>query len=378
MGLRISKRIKIAPGVNLNIGKRSTGVSFGGKGLRYTLNSSGRRTTTASIPGTGIYYSTTAGGKKRSKAHSKYNSSKAKADKLRREKEKAATEKQKQVELEYAKAAVEEYEDRITAIKSLHIEHEDPVDWEAIYRVAAPFQNPSINPGPRETEARNKYANYKPGFFAKHFKFAEDGNQQYYKNMIEKGIEDDRKQYTEWKNLNTLAEGAINRDIDTMLNIVEELAPFEDLTEFGSGFEVGFLTQSAAEVEFTIMADTVVPEEVKSLTATGKLSVKPLAKGKRLDLMQDYVCSCVLRIAGDLFAILPIDYVYVHAMDTFTDTSIGNTEAKDIVSVCVDRNAFNKLKLEAIDPSDAMANFVCNMAFLKTKGFKPVQRVNKG
>lgn len=375
MGLRIKKSIKIAPGVNLNLGKKSAGLSFGTKGLRYSVNSSGRRTKTVGIPGTGISYSTTSGGKRRSKSHSKYNSSKAKAERIQKEKEKAAAEKQKQLDLEYAKAAVEEYEDHITAIKTIHVEHEDPIDWRQIYNTSEPFPDPYKFPGPKEAKARQKQESYKPGFFAKRFKFAEDVNQQYYQNLIEKGQQEDRKQYDEWKNLHTLAEGAINGDTDTMLEITENMAPFEDLTEFGSGFEIGFLNSNIAEVEFSIMADTVVPTEAKSLTATGKLSVKQLAKGKRLDIMQDYVCSCILRIAGDLFAILPIGGVFIHAMDTFIDTSIGNTEAKDIVSVFIDRSTFNKLNLEAIDPSDAMQNFKCNMTFLKTKGFKPVSRL---
>jgi len=52
MGLRISKSFKIAPGVRVRVNTKSTSVSFGGKGLRYTVNSRGRRTTTARIPGT--------------------------------------------------------------------------------------------------------------------------------------------------------------------------------------------------------------------------------------------------------------------------------------------------------------------------------------
>lgn len=375
MSLRINKRIKIAPGVSMNLGKRSAGISFGGKGLRYTLNSSGHRTATVGIPGSGIYYSTTSGGKRRSKNHSKYASSKAKANQLQKEKEKAAAKKQKQLDMEYAKASVQEYEDHITAIKTIHVEHEDFIDWKSIYNVAAPFPDPYKFPGPKEAAALQQQKSYKPGFFAKRFKFAEDTNQRYYQTLIENGRKEDRKKYDDWKNLHILAEGAVTGDTDIMLDIVENLAPFEDLTEFGSGFEIGFLNSNIAEVEFSIMADTVVPTEVKSLTATGKLSVKPLAKGKRLDIMQDYVCSCILRIAGDIFAILPIGGVFIHAMDTFIDTSIGNTEAKDIVSVFIDQATFNKLNLEAVDPSDAMQNFKCNMTFLKTKGFKPVSRL---
>lgn len=64
MGLRYRKSIKIAPGVRLNINKKSASVSVGGKGLRYTVNSNGRKTKTVGIPGTGLSYSETSSGKK--------------------------------------------------------------------------------------------------------------------------------------------------------------------------------------------------------------------------------------------------------------------------------------------------------------------------
>jgi hypothetical protein len=53
--------VKIAPGVRLNVNKRSVGVSFGPRGARYSINSDGRRTRSVGIPGTGISYRDQAG-----------------------------------------------------------------------------------------------------------------------------------------------------------------------------------------------------------------------------------------------------------------------------------------------------------------------------
>lgn len=64
MGLRYRKSIKIAPGVRLNVNKKSVGVTVGGKGLHYTVNSKGQTTKTVGIPGTGLSYSKTSSGKK--------------------------------------------------------------------------------------------------------------------------------------------------------------------------------------------------------------------------------------------------------------------------------------------------------------------------
>ena len=62
MGLRFKKSFKIAPGIKVNVGKKSSSVTFGGKGAHYTVNSSGKRTSSVDIPGTGISYVNTSRG----------------------------------------------------------------------------------------------------------------------------------------------------------------------------------------------------------------------------------------------------------------------------------------------------------------------------
>lgn len=64
MGLRFRKNIKILPGVKLNLGKKSAGVSVGTTGARYSVNSSGRKTSTVGVPGTGLSYSKSSSSKK--------------------------------------------------------------------------------------------------------------------------------------------------------------------------------------------------------------------------------------------------------------------------------------------------------------------------
>lgn len=60
MGTRFRKSFKIAPGVKLNINKKSIGVSAGVKGARVSVNSKGRVTKTVGIPGTGLSYTDTS------------------------------------------------------------------------------------------------------------------------------------------------------------------------------------------------------------------------------------------------------------------------------------------------------------------------------
>ena len=55
MGLRLFRRIKIAPGISLNLSKSGLSASAGVRGARVTLGPRGVRRTVG-VPGTGISY----------------------------------------------------------------------------------------------------------------------------------------------------------------------------------------------------------------------------------------------------------------------------------------------------------------------------------
>ncbi len=58
MGFRFSRRIRILPGVRLNLSKSGVSTSIGGRGAWLTFGKRGTRATVG-IPGTGLSYSTT-------------------------------------------------------------------------------------------------------------------------------------------------------------------------------------------------------------------------------------------------------------------------------------------------------------------------------
>lgn len=75
MGIRFRKSFKIAPGIKLNLNKKSAGITLGTRGAHYTLNSKGTRTSSVGIPGTGLSYTETSGGTKNTKSTTQSNSS---------------------------------------------------------------------------------------------------------------------------------------------------------------------------------------------------------------------------------------------------------------------------------------------------------------
>jgi hypothetical protein len=58
LALRFRKSFRIAPGVKLNIGRKSLSASFGQRGACYTTGTAGRRLTLGP-PGTGLFWTTT-------------------------------------------------------------------------------------------------------------------------------------------------------------------------------------------------------------------------------------------------------------------------------------------------------------------------------
>ncbi len=362
MGLRMRKSIKIAKGVRLNFGKTGASVSFGTRGLRHTIHSSGRRTSSVGIPGTGISYVTTTSGKRKySEAYT------------RREQIQVQKQQEKLNEIEQNRLAVEEYNNYIEIIKGLHKECDEHIDWQHIYSLKEPFDPEGI--GPKEAKALKELEDYRPSLMEKIIKSMAEKKRKELEEKVSKARQEDRKDYEAWKNLHELAGGILNGDIEAYLQVIGELNPLDDLLEFGSDFEFGMDDPSTMVVEFTVKSSTVVPTYSLSLTNTGKLSRKNLTKTAYYDLVQDYVASTAIRIARDVFALLPLDQVVVHVVDNILNTQTGYEEERTILSVIFEREVLEKLNFEGIDPSDALANFRHNMKFLKTKGFQPVERI---
>lgn len=61
MGLRFRRRVRLAPGLRLNLSKRGASVSVGEHGATLNVGRRGKRATVG-LPGTGISYSARVGG----------------------------------------------------------------------------------------------------------------------------------------------------------------------------------------------------------------------------------------------------------------------------------------------------------------------------
>ncbi len=371
MGLNFRKSIKICKGVSLNLSKSGVGVSVGTKGARASINTSGRSSVRVGIPGTGLSYTASSGSKRKTTKKRSYSSSaRKKQEELARKKEQLA--EQKATELEQNRLKVEEHENYLDLIRSVHKECEEPIDWQAMRDAPAPFEKGK--PGPAEQGTAAEYANKKPGFFSSFFGGAEK-QQRAQEEAIAAAKAADAEAYAEWEESKAFAERILKGDTDAYLEALETANPFEDFADYGSDLEFGTDTPGQMEIEFRVLSKEVVPEQTLSLTQTGKLSEKAMTKTMYYDIMQDYVCSAAIRLARELFSVLPVDYVMVHAVDGVLDTSTGNDEEFTLLSVLFTREGFNGCNFDRIDASDCVERFTHNMGFGKTTGFHPVPRL---
>lgn len=362
MGLRFRKSIKIAPGIRLGIGTGGASLSFGGKGCRYSINTRGRSRVSA-----GPFSFSSSSKKRRSRS---YNSSAyAKQAKIKKE-----LQKQKLEELEKNKLIVEQYETYVDMIQNVHRECDESINWNNIANEPEPF--PKGMPGPKEQEAQKQHANFKPRFYEKWLPSMGDKRNDKLKDAVATARQDDLEDYETWEESISFAKRILSGDIEGYYEAIQEANPFEDLTDFGSGFEFGTENPQVMEIEFMVKSEDVVPKTSKSLTKTGKVSEKNLTKTMYYDITQDYVCSCSIRLAREIFALLPVQRIIVHATDTILNTATGHDEEQTILSVGFTREEFENTDFDRIDASDFVERFQHNMNFKKTGGFSPINRLS--
>lgn len=357
MGLRVRKSIQICKGVRLNFGATGASVSFGAKGLRHTIHTSGRSTSSIGIPGTGISYVKTHGGKRK-----KTTAQKQPAPNRQIGKGMAGSEQQ----------SVDEYNNLIDTIRGIHKNCDEYINWQDIKTAKEPFFENEI--GPKQAKAIEELQNYNPGFFEK----IKSGNKKLeLEKTVEQAAKNDLEDLENQKMLHNLAERVLNGDIEAYLDVIYEMHPLDDLIDFGSDFEFGADNPDTIEVEFSVKTEETVPAYSLSLTKTGKLSRKDLTKTAYFSLVQDYISSCTMRIARDVFALLPVKTVVVHAVENKINTQTGHQENMVILSVLFERDILNGLNFEAVDPSDALNNFWHNKDFRKTSGFMTVNKIER-
>lgn len=290
----------------------------------------------------------------------------------------------KMTALARAKHEVDLHESHIASLLSVHKQCTEPIDWHKVLDTPSPAE--PIRSNAREALALQHLNGYSPGLLDRLFDRVEqrrkalehnvgvarqqDGDQ--YKFDLAKHAEE----MAEWEETRNFSQQVIDGDPQALLEAVRQCDPFSDIKDLGSSVEFAASAGPTIVAEFVANGPTVIPPETKTLLRNGKVSAKKMPAGQYLELYQDYVCGCVLRIGRELFSILPIDRAIVTAIGDGLNTETGHMERHPIVSVLLVKESMAKLNFDRIDCSDSLRNFVRNMEFKKSSGFAPVERIS--
>ncbi len=225
--------------------------------------------------------------------------------------------------LEQAKLEVEAFENALNVLLTIHKEQGAEVDWLLVASSLPPC--PPSRCSHNESRARQRLAISQP---------LQDSDA-----VLEQARLQDDREYEEalrchaervskWERMTGLARRILAGDYGAYVAAVEELMPFEEVSNIGSALRFCAHSAKMAEVALVTNGRKCIPAEVKTLTASGKVSVKVMPKSRFLEVYQDYACGCVLRVARELFALLPIDTLLITATAEMLDTSTGQTGEK--------------------------------------------------
>ena len=328
MGLRFRRSITLCKGVKLNVGKTGVSISAGIPGFRKTIHSSGRVTTSVGIPGSGLYYVDTdyIGKKKKQQPQNQCNSVPMQQ----------LLSAQPAMSTESAPTSANSFTPTNNSRSSAGLLLEErtlvhyPVDAPAVDTPPAVIEQeiPIVPELPHQPSFRDLFENC-------------DLPVNWIDVLSNREPVDDSYDVDTWKYLHSKAVTVFEGNSEVMLQIIDEIGPFDDLSPYVSSFSVEMENPTELGIEFSVDKDIAPRNE-----------------------LQDAVCSVLIRAVRDAFALLPVERVTIHTL----------LEGNVIISAHLNRASFASSEFEGKDPSDILESFEVNMKYSPLFGFQSVQR----
>jgi hypothetical protein len=301
----------------------------------------------------------------------------------RRDAERAAVAHYKSATKFHAAAGVHDYERYVYTLVRYHHGCAGFIDWHGLLNVPSPA--PPVPQGYMERAALEALQDYKPTLLDRLL-----NRDRAHRAALEQGISNARlsdqrileeaqrhheAHVHDWLEQRNLAQRIIARDISVYPAVLESCAILTTFQPLGA--QINITAVEADLVGLMVMApfSDIVPKEVQKLTSTGKASTKNMPAGQYWALVQDHICSCAIRLACDIFNILPVDRAIINLGEGKINSATGHYQGTTIVAAHMTRSAMTRINLRGIDPSDSMTNFNVRMAFHKTKGFSAVEPI---
>lgn len=300
-----------------------------------------------------------------------------------RQGEKAYKDALKTKEIELASSSVSEFENYINRITTLHHEVNEKIDWNSILSEEKPIE-PSIS-NKLTSQAQKELENFRPTFLGKFF----NGNEKNLKklkqrvseisNKEEINFKSEKAKYNQdlekWNLFQDIAKGVLKKDENSYVEAFKQLDPYTNYSDIGIRLSIDFQPKYA-EIDVFVHDYSIIPENTLSQYANGKLSSKKMSNTQRHSYYQSHICSVVLSSAREMFAMLPLERVFVNAITDSISSKTGLFEENTILSVLFPDKTFSKINFSKTDPIRCLDNFLHNISFNSTNGFKAINKLN--
>jgi len=275
--------------------------------------------------------------------------------KRQKELERRIKEQGKLTALEQARLEVDAHENALDVLLSIHKEQSAPFDWGSFASALPPHEPPKLARHEFAALLRRAVSRAVPSVEAgkptvEQARLLDEREHQVSRTDYEKDV-------TQWDRMRSLARRVLAGDANAYSEALSELSALSEIANLGSSISVTIREPGLIECTLKVGGRYKVPPEIKSLTAAGKVSVKAMPKARAHEIYQDYVCGCVLRLAREVFALLPVETILATATVEVLDSRTGLLTERPVLSVAIPRATNDRLDFEHLDPSDSLENF---------------------
>ncbi|NUF49488.1 DUF4236 domain-containing protein [Gilliamella sp. ESL0250] len=373
MAVRFRKRIKIAPGVKLNLSSNGASVSLGGRGASLTIGKKGTYSN-LSLPGSGLSYRTKLSSEKNVKQ--KQTTQKAISDHISvkvRINEDGSVEylnpiddthlpenivtsikkNNKETLISLFKQACKKNNDGLDLLDKLHLTVMPPSDTRIYHEKDYP------EPRPKKAKLKEKT------FLSKIFPFIEK-NRVKFNESIELAYNKKLKNWSQKKEEFDKNERDIAYRINELLASGNEEVINSELVTLLSNISFPKETNVDFEInEDNLVLDVDLPEiediPNKKYTASDnslRISVKTISDTERRKIYMTHIHSIIFRIIADVFSLIPtIKRITLSAYSQRPNNQNGNIEDQYLVSVNINKEEWKSINFNNIEHVDVVECF---------------------
>lgn len=162
--------------------------------------------------------------------------------------------------------------------------------------------------------------------------------------------------FVRWETEQIAAHGLLNGDDTIILSVIRQQQTLSRIHKLGR--ELGFSVQNGdVHAVLTLHDLSIVPDFQFKYLPSGKLTEVKMPREKMLKLYRAYVASAALKVASDLFALLPHKEVFVSCIGSMFDPATEREEKWPVLSVKYGRERVKLLDMEKTDPVAALKLF---------------------